>query len=131
MQIAITFIVGILFGIGLIISGLANPAKVLNFLDVTGTWDPSLALTMMAAVLVTGLGYAGVFKRQRPILGHAFQLPTVTAIDGKTQDVQRANVGGINHFNAGRNLDGNAKMSEGLARTDVVLVIVNRRRRRQ
>ncbi|HWK33005.1 MAG TPA: DUF6691 family protein, partial [Hyphomicrobium sp.] len=46
MQIVSTFVVGILFGLGLVVSGLINPAKVLNFLDLAGTWDPSLAFTM-------------------------------------------------------------------------------------
>lgn len=83
MQIALTFIASLLFGLGLIVSGLANPSKVQNFLDVAGNWDPSLALTMATAVIVTGLGYRLVFKRQRPVLADTFQLPTATAIDSK------------------------------------------------
>ncbi len=83
MQIALTFIASVLFGLGLIVSGLANPAKVQNFLDVAGAWDPSLALTMVAAVTTTALGYAVIFKRSRPILGDAFQLPIATEIDSK------------------------------------------------
>ena len=83
MRIVLTFVASVLFGIGLIISGLANPAKVLSFLDVAGAWDPSLLLTMGAAVITTGLGYAWVFRRHRPILGDAFQFPTATAIDPK------------------------------------------------
>ena len=83
MQIALTFVASLLFGLGLLVSGLANPAKVQNFLDVAGAWDPSLALTMAAAVTTTALGYAVIFKRARPILAEAFQLPAATEIDGK------------------------------------------------
>ncbi len=83
MQAALTFVAGLLFGIGLIVSGLANPAKVQNFLDVAGAWDPSLALTMAAAVLTTALGYRWVFRRRRPVLEETFHLPTATAIDLK------------------------------------------------
>jgi uncharacterized protein len=57
MKIAVNLLVGLLFGFGLIVSGMANPAKVLNFLDLTGTWDPSLAFVMGGAMLVTILGY--------------------------------------------------------------------------
>jgi uncharacterized membrane protein YedE/YeeE len=83
MQIVLTFFASLLFGIGLIVSGLANPAKVQNFLDVASAWDPSLALTMAAAVVTTGSGYLWVFKRRRPVLEEKFQLPTTTTIDMK------------------------------------------------
>lgn len=83
MQIALTFLASLMFGLGLIVSGLTNPAKVQNFLDVTGAWDPSLALTMAAAVLVTGLGYSFVFKWRRPVFAEVFQLPTATTVDRK------------------------------------------------
>lgn len=81
MQIVLTFIASLLFGMGLIVSGLANPAKVQNFLDVAGAWDPSLLFTMAAAVITTGVGYRFVFSRPRPILAEAFQLPTAAVID--------------------------------------------------
>ena len=81
MQIVLTFIASLLFGMGLIVSGLANPAKVQNFLDVAGAWDPSLVFTMAAAVITTGVGYRFVFSRPRPILAEAFQLPTAAVID--------------------------------------------------
>ena len=83
MQIALTFIASLLFGLGLVVSGLANPAKVQNFLDITGAWDPSLVFTMAAAILVTGLGYALVFKRGTPVLAGTFQVPTANRIDLK------------------------------------------------
>lgn len=59
---------GLVFGIGLIVSGMADPAKVLNFLDVFGTWDPSLAFVMGGAIAVTAPGFAWLFRsRQTPI----------------------------------------------------------------
>ena len=67
-QITSAFAVGLLFGLGLVVSGMANPAKVLAFLDVTGRWDPSLALVMAGAVAVSALGYSVVKRRGRPVL---------------------------------------------------------------
>jgi uncharacterized protein len=83
MPILMTFLSSLLFGLGLVISGLANPAKVLNFLDITGTWDPSLIFTMAAAVLITGIGYQLVLKRRKPLCDETFHVPTTTAIDAK------------------------------------------------
>lgn len=83
MQIVLTFVASLLFGLGLIVSGLANPAKVQNFLDIAGLWDASLASTMAAAVLTTALGYALIFKRSQPLFSDAFQLPAATEIDIK------------------------------------------------
>src|SRR5665647_2278401 len=82
MQMIAPLASGLLFGLGLVISGLINPAKVLNFLDVTGTWDPSLAFTMGAAVLTTAIGYKLSFKG-KPIFGSTFHLPTATDIDAR------------------------------------------------
>jgi len=83
MRVLASFTSGILFGLGLAVSGLINPAKVLAFLDIAGNWDPSLAFTMAAAVLVTFIGYRLVLRRQRPLLGGMFHLPTATDIDGR------------------------------------------------
>ncbi|PWC28338.1 DUF6691 family protein [Teichococcus aestuarii] len=74
---------GLLFGLGLLVSGMADPAKVLNFLDLGGAWDPSLAFVMAGAVLTTALGYRLVLRRPRPLLAEAFQLPTRRAVDGR------------------------------------------------
>src|SRR5262245_65236339 len=76
-----SLLTGIVFGLGLVISGLANPAKVLNFLDVAGTWDPSLAFVMGGAVATTWLGYRLVLARPKPVCDTRFHLPTSTAID--------------------------------------------------
>lgn len=72
---------GAVFGAGLSISGLINPAKVNAFLDVAGDWDPSLAFVMLGAVIVTAIGYRLVWRRGRPLLDHAFALPTRRDID--------------------------------------------------
>ncbi len=75
------FLVGLLFGIGLIVSGMANPAKVLGFLDLMGAWDPSLALVMVGAIAVGALGFLAMARRTVSVLGHAIQIPTSRAID--------------------------------------------------
>jgi uncharacterized membrane protein YedE/YeeE len=74
---------GLLFGLGLAVSQMVNPAKVLGFLDVAGAWDPSLALVMAAAVTVTWIGYRLVLGRPKPVLTESFQLPTKSAIDAR------------------------------------------------
>jgi len=79
-----SLVIGALFGLGIAISGMANPAKVLNFFDVAGTWDPSLIFVMGGALLTTALGYRLVFGRQRkPLLDAAFHLPVNKAIDAR------------------------------------------------
>lgn len=72
---------GAVFGAGLSISGLINPAKVTAFLDVAGNWDPSLALVMFAAVSVTTVGYRFVLRGARPLFEASFSLPTRRDID--------------------------------------------------
>lgn len=81
MNILVHAIAGLIFGIGLVISGMANPAKVKNFLDLAGTWDPSLAFVMGAAVLVTLVGYRVAFRRGAPLLADRFNVPTKSDID--------------------------------------------------
>ena len=83
MNIFAAFIIGIIFGMGILISGMANPAKVLNFFDVAGTWDPSLMFVMGGAVITTFIGYRLVLARARPILARSFQVPTASQIDLK------------------------------------------------
>jgi uncharacterized protein len=75
------FLTGLVFGLGLVISGMANPAKVLNFLDLAGAWDPSLVLVLGGATATTLLGYRLVLARPRPAFAPAFELPTATRID--------------------------------------------------
>lgn len=71
---------GLLFGIGLMVSGMANPAKVLGFLDLAGRWDPSLALVMAGAIAVGALAFMVAKRRQRSLLGLPMQLPANTAV---------------------------------------------------
>jgi uncharacterized membrane protein YedE/YeeE len=81
MQLLMAFIVGLVFGIGLIVSGMTNPAKVQGFLDLGGQWDPSLAFVMGGAILVGLLAFRLAGARQRSLLGEAMRLPTSTRID--------------------------------------------------
>ncbi|MFC4171595.1 DUF6691 family protein [Microvirga sp. GCM10011540] len=70
------FASGLIFGLGLVISQMVNPAKVLAFLDVFGNWDPSLALVMGGAVAVSALGYAFAKRRGTPLLAPRLEIPT-------------------------------------------------------
>ena len=81
MRIIITYLIGLIFGVGISISGMANPAKVINFFDVAGTWDPSLAFVMGGAVIVTFFGYRFVLKRPAPTMADVFQVPTRRDLD--------------------------------------------------
>ena len=74
---------GLVFGLGLIVSGMANPAKVLGFLDIGGRWDPSLALVMGGAVCVGVLAFAIASRRKRSLLGESLVLPAAVQIDAK------------------------------------------------
>lgn len=81
MRLLVSYIIGVIFGVGISISGMANPAKVLNFFDVAGAWDPSLAFVMGGALIVTAIGYLFVLKRPAPLLSERFQLPTRKDLD--------------------------------------------------
>ena len=77
-------LIGAIFGLGIAISGMANPAKVLNFFDVAGSWDPSLIFVMGGALLTTALGYLLVFGRQtKPVFDAEFHLPRNKSIDAR------------------------------------------------
>ncbi|MBC7281868.1 YeeE/YedE family protein [Hoeflea sp.] len=77
-------LIGAIFGLGIAISGMANPAKVLNFFDVAGSWDPSLIFVMGGALLTTALGYRLVFGRQtKPLFDAEFHLPGNKLIDAR------------------------------------------------
>ncbi len=81
MGVALQLLSGLLFGVGLVVSGMADPAKVQNFLDLAGIWDPSLAFVMAGAVAVTMAGYRLVLSRPRPWCAPSFDLPAARAID--------------------------------------------------
>lgn len=74
---------GIVFGLGLAVSGMLDPAKVLGFLDVFGPWDPTLAFVMGGAILVSMPAFQLSRRRLRPLLAPRFDLPTFTHIDGR------------------------------------------------
>ena len=80
-KIISALLAGIIFGVGLVVSGMSNPAKVLNFLDIAGTFDPSLIFVMGGAVVVVFVGYKLVLKRKTPIFDNAFHIPTRKDID--------------------------------------------------
>lgn len=72
---------GVIFGLGLIIAGMANPAKVLAFLDITGQWDPSLALVMAGAIAVVAPAFLWARRRERSLLGETLQIPAAGRLD--------------------------------------------------
>lgn len=90
---------GLLFGAGVTISGMVNPMKVLNFLDFTGTWDPTLIAVMGGGLAVTFIGYRIIFARQRPLFASKFNLPATSPIDAKL-------IGGAVIFGVGWGLTG-------------------------
>ncbi len=75
------FVAGLIFGIGLLLAGMANPAKVLSFLDLAGAWDPSLALVMVGAIAVALLPFTWARRQSRSLLGAAMQLPQKRELD--------------------------------------------------
>jgi len=81
MRVLSALIVGILFGLGLTISRMIDPAKIIAFLDVTGRWDPSLLVVMASALAVSFVGYRVTLARAKPVFEPSFQLPTKTTID--------------------------------------------------
>ena len=76
-----SLLAGLVFGLGLIVSGMANPAKVLGFLDLAGTWDPSLAFVMAGAIAVGGVAFAVANRRALSFLGTEMRLPSARHID--------------------------------------------------
>jgi len=93
------FVAGLVFGFGLIVSGMANPAKVLGFLDLAGPWDPSLAFVMAGAVGVGLVAFALARRRRVSVLGAEMKLPTA-------RDIDRRLVGGSVLFGIGWGLAG-------------------------
>ena len=83
MKNLVTLLSGLMFGFGLLLSGMANPAKVQNFLDLFGTWDPSLAFVMGGAIAVTMPGFWLVTRRSKPFFNDVFHLPTRTDFDAR------------------------------------------------
>ena len=98
-RIIVALFAGALFGVGLVVSGMADPGKVIGFLDAAGDWDPTLAFVMGGALLVTVPAFRVILKRPRPILADGFDLPTKSAVD-------RRLLGGAALFGVGWGLSG-------------------------
>lgn len=81
MQLLTSLLAGILFGLGLIISGMANPQKIIDFLDITGNWDPSLLVVMLGALAVSFWAFRYVSKREKTWLENSFNLPGARQLD--------------------------------------------------
>lgn len=81
MKLITTYLIGLVFGVGISASGMANPVKVLNFFDIFGIWDPSLIFVMGGALAVTFIGYKLVFGRAAPMFEPQFNVPTSRVID--------------------------------------------------
>ena len=99
MSFLMALISGLLFGGGLLISGMANPLKVQNFLDLFGSWDPSLAFVMGGAIAITLPGYYLLKRTAKPLLAARFQWPSRTDFDTRL-------IGGSVLFGAGWGLGG-------------------------
>ncbi|HEY0062136.1 MAG TPA: YeeE/YedE family protein [Telluria sp.] len=81
MKTLMAFLTGLLFGLGLIMSGMTDPFKVLGFLDLAGRWDPSLVFVMGGALAVGGLAFPFIVRRTRSVLGETMCLPAATRVD--------------------------------------------------
>ena len=99
LRMLVNLLAGTLFGLGLAVSGMVNPQKVIGFLDVTGDWDPTLAFVMGSALLVTIPSFRLIFKRPRPVLTDEFELPTKKELDARL-------LGGSALFGVGWGLSG-------------------------
>jgi hypothetical protein len=80
MGLLTAWVSGLLFGVGLMVSGMANPAKVLGFLDIAGHWDPSLAFVMAGAIAVGSIAFLLAKRRSRSLLGLPMQIPPASAV---------------------------------------------------
>ncbi len=99
MRIFTALLIGMVFGAGIALAGMINPAKIFNFFDVAGIWDPSLAFVVGGALIVTGVGYRLVWKRNAPIFDVKFHLPT-------RKDLDPALIGGSALFGVGWGIAG-------------------------
>jgi uncharacterized protein len=121
MHLIVIYLIGVIFGTGIVLSGMANPAKVINFFDVAGAWDPSLAFVMGGALIVTFVGYRIVFGRARPIFEGRFVLPTARNLDARL-------IGGSAVFGVGWGIagfcPGGALPALGTGRIEVILFVI-------
>jgi len=98
-QVLVALVSGIVFGIGLSLSQMINPNKVINFLDISGQWDPSLAFVMMGALIVTFISFRLILKKPDPILEESFHL-------SKRTDIDKALLAGAAIFGVGWGMSG-------------------------
>jgi len=112
MQIIYSLLAGAIFGAGLTVSDLVNPARILNFLDVAGNWDPTLLFVMAGGLTVAAVGYSFVFRRSVCVVGDKFNLPSQQRVDVSL-------VGGAAVFGVGWGLAG---ICPGPALTDLVML---------
>ncbi len=121
MKLIFALFTGLVFGTGIAVSGMMDPAKVLNFFDIAGTWDPSLAFVMGGALVVTVIGYRLTWRRTAPLFGGGFQVPASTLIDARL-------VGGSALFGVGWGIagfcPGAAIPALGTGRWEVALFLV-------
>lgn len=80
---AVSFVAGLIFGVGLLVAGMTDPNKVRAFLDVTGAWDPSLAFVMVSAIGVHVAAFRFISKLPRPLMAERFRIPQKTALDAR------------------------------------------------
>ena len=121
MKLIFALLTGVVFGTGIAFSGMMDPAKVLNFFDLAGTWDPSLAFVMGGALVVTAIGYRLVWRRDAPLFGGRFEVPTSTLLDARL-------IGGSALFGVGWGIagfcPGAAIPALGTGRWEVALFLV-------
>ena len=121
-KILIALISGIIFGLGLSLSQMINPEKVISFLDISGDWDPSLAFVMMGALAVTFISFKWILKRSEPILENGFHL-------SKRSKIDKALLGGAAIFGIGWGMSGfcpgPAVASLGLGSIEAVVMVLS------
>ena len=121
-KILIALISGTIFGLGLSLSQMINPEKVISFLDISGDWDPSLAFVMMGALAVTFISFKWVLNRSEPILESGFHL-------SKRSEIDKALLGGAAIFGIGWGMSGfcpgPAVASLGLGSIEAVVMVLS------
>ncbi|MBX2854385.1 MAG: YeeE/YedE family protein [Rhodobacteraceae bacterium] len=122
MRLLSVGLIGVLFGVGILVSGMASPAKVLNFFDVGGAWDPSLMFVMGGALTVTLLGYRFVLSRSAPLFDGSFHLPVAHQLDARL-------LGGAAVFGVGWGIagfcPGGVLPAIGTGRADVLIFVAS------